>query len=567
MKNDHFLHSKALHVEAYYPFMGTVNPVDEPKGLSVPTSGDKEAGRQPEFYKPVQPDIIEFIMKSNQEGKLREVLEERERARIRWNNGDTYVMIKYGANKVDKELDEAAWKKRCSSIVDSFLDNCSTSEFPVDEEILEEVADQLPRMERLFPKFTAQVKFVKESHTLKLICLTSNMSDFEETLTSCLEEIKKEEVEKKLEQKIKTDISSENLQLLQNARIENILKKEIHPDVRAEVHLANRSLVIKTPTGLLSSVQGYLKQRLDEIEENAILSSPEILDILKTKVGKKKMAAELQEGCAFNVDQKTQRVIFLGKTPSETSQGREKAKNVLVSNRSLNVTDKDNSLISSEKWKDLCKKLKKRLNIRQKRELQCIAVFGFKQDVTEAVNKMRDFLNERKATEGEFRLDSPIYRKFFNEFFKDELGELVRELTCYAVTISFEEYGNLIRFSGSEDGVKEVEERLYAMRDKIKEKTFNISKPGMKNFLVQEEGIRLIATVEQEHKCIIGVTEQTEERGEEDDSEGYESLSSSSNGEGEIDENEETISISEGKKVVWKTGNIENEQVCILLLG
>ena len=563
-KNDHFLNDKALHVEAFFPFMGTLVPVDEPKRSSRPKSSEIESARQPEFYKEVNPDIMEFLMKSNQGGKLKEILDEREHARIRWTNEERYVLIKYGGNKVDKELDKDTWKSRCSEIIDSFLEHCSEKEFQVEEESWEEVADQLPQIERLLPKYTAQVKLVKESHALKLICQTSNMSDFEEKLSGRLEEIKQEELERKLEQKTKTDISSEKLQLLQNARIEDILKNEFNEDVRAEVHLGSRSLVIKTPKGLMSSVLSYLKQRLDEIDQNSIPSPPEILDILKTKVGKRKMTAEVQDRCAFNVDEKTKRIILLGRTPSETRQGRERAKNALISDRSLSVSYKDNHLIGSEKWKDLCKKLEKRLKIRHKRELTCIAIFGFKQDVTEAVNKLKDFLNEKKATEGEFRLDSSIHRKFFNEFFKDELRDIEDELTLYAVKISLDENGGLISFTGTEDGVREVEERLYVMQDEIKEKTFNISTPGMRSFLAQEEGNRLIATVESEHKCIIEITDQTEDQDEEEGSDSDEPESTSSDGEEEADENEETIFTSKQKKVIWKTGNIEEEEVCKL---
>ena len=563
-KNDHFLDDKALHVEAFFPFMGTQGPVDEPKLSSRPTSSEIGSARQPEFYKEVKPGIMEFLMKSNQGGKLKEILDEREHARIGWTNEERYVLIKYGGNKVDKELDKDAWKCRCSEIIDSFLEHCSEKEFVVEEEIWEEVADQLPQIERLLPKYTAQVKLVKESHALKLICQTSNMSDFEEKLSGRLEEIKQEELERKLEQKTKTDISSEKLQLLQNARIEDILKNEFHEDVRAEVYLGSRSLVIKTPKGLMSSVLSYLKQRLDEIDQNSIPSPPEILDILKTKVGKRKMTAELPDGCAFNVDEKTKRIILLGRTPSETRQGRERAKNALISDRSLSVSYKDNHLIGSEKWKDLCKKLEKRLKIRHKRELTCMAIFGFKQDVTETVNKLKDFLNEKKATEGEFRLDSSIHRKFFNEFFKGELEAIEDELTLYAVKISSDENGGLISFTGTEDGVREVEERLYVMQDEIKEKTFNISTPGMRSFLAQEEGNRLIATVESEHKCIIEITDQTEDQDEEEGSDSDEPESTNSDGEEEADENEETIFTSEQKKVIWKTGNIEEEEVCKL---
>ena len=542
--------------------MGTLVPVDEPKWPSRPLSSEAENGKLPQFYKEVDRDLMDFVMKSNQEVKLKEELDQCEHARIRWTNEDGYVLIKYGGIKVDRELDEQAWKSRCSDIVDSFLNNCCAKEFPLEKEIVDEVADQLPQIERLLPKLTAQVKLAKESCLLTLVCQKSNMPDFQEKLTLRLKEVNRQVLEKKLELKERTDIAAEKLQLLQNAKIEDLLKKEFTTDVQAKLDLGGKSLVIKTPKGLMESVMSYLNKRLDEIGHNSIPKPPEILGILKTKVGKRKMKTELPEGCAFNVDEKTKSVILLGRTLDETVGGREKAMEVLISDRNLFVNDKDNHLVGSVKWDDLCKKLEKRLRIRIKRELSCIAVFGFRQDVAEAVTKMRDFLNEKKATEGEFRLDSPIHRRFFNEFYQDELSELKEALSLSAVNISLDEDGYRIRFSGTEDGVKLVEERLYLRQEQIKEKTVNISTPGMRTFLAQEEGKWLIATIEREQKCVIEVSEQSGQQGEEDESDDDEPLSTSSNGDDEVDENEETIT-SEGKKVIWKTGNIEEEQVCM----
>lgn len=542
--------------------MGTLVPVDQPTRSSRPTSADVEATGQPQFYKAVDKDIMEFLMKSNQEAKLRELLYSGEHARVRWTNEEGYVLIKYDVvgKKVDKEFDENAWKNRCSEVIDTFIDSCTAREFPVEEDIWEAVADQLPQIERILPKFTAQIKLLNESHTVKLVCQKSNMSDFEEKLAGRLKDIKQEELEKKLEQKTLTDITSEKLQLLQNARIEDILKKEFHHDLQVKIDLSNKNLVIKTPKGHMTSVMPYLRQRLDEIDQNAIAMPPEILEILKTKVGKRKMTDEL-EGCSFNVDEKSKKVILLGSTPSETKQGREKAKSVLISDRNLSVTARDNDLMASKNWDDLCKKMVKRLTIRHKRELTCMAVFGFKQDVTEVVKKMRDFLNEKKATEGEFRLDSSIHRKFFNDYYKSELQTIEEELTDYGVKISLNESGNVIRFSGAEQGVKEVEERMYILQDDIKKKSFHISTPGMRTFLAQDDGKRLIQTVERETKCVIEITEEIEDQAEEDESDSDESSSNSIDGEAELDE-DDTFITPEGKKVIWKTGNIEEEQVC-----
>ena len=561
-KNDQFIDGKPLHVEAFYPFMGTVVPVDQPTRPARPTSGDIQATGQRQFYKAVDKDIMEFLMKSNQEEKLRGLLYSDEQARVRWTNEEGYVLVKHDVpgNKADKEFDENTWKNRCSEIIDRFIDGCTAKEFQVEEDIWEVVADQLPQMERILPKFTAQVKLLKESRTVKLICQKSNMSDFEEKLSDRLKAIKQEELEKKLEHKTLTDITSEKLQLLQNARIEDILKKEFHQDLQVKIDLSNKNLVIKTPRGHMASVMPYLRERLDEIDLNAIAMPPEILDILKTKVGKRKMTDELQ-GCAFNVDEKSKKVILLGRTPSETKQGREKTKSVLISDRNLSVVASDNILMRSKNWDDLCKKMVKRLTIRLKRELTCIAVFGMKPDVTEAVKKMRDFLNEKKATEGQFRLDSSIHRKFFNDYYTDDLHAIEAGLTQYGVKISLEESEGLIKFSGTEEGVKDVEEKMYALQDEIKEKRFAISTPGMRNFLAQDEGKRLIETVERECKCVIEITTEPEEQAEDDESDGDESFSNSSDGEEELDE-DDTFFTSERKKIIWRTGNIEEEQVC-----
>ena len=543
--------------------MGTLVPVDQLTRQRRPTSAEVEGAGQPQFYKSVDKDIINFLMKSNQEDKLRGLLHSDEHARVRWTNEDGYVLIKHVGNKVDKEFDEKGWKTRCSETIDSFIDSCTAREFPVEDDIWEAVTDQLLQIERILPKFTAQVKLLKESHTVKLICQKSNMSDFEEKLRGRLKDIEQEELEKKLEQTTWTHVTSEKLQLLQNASIEDILKKEFHPDLQAKIDLSNKNLVIKTPKGHMTSVMPYLKQRLDEIDQNAIAMPPEILDILKTKVGKRKMAAELlKDGCAFNVDEKIKKVILLGTTPAETKQGRERARNVLVSDRNLSVSRTDTELMASKKsWNDLCKKLEKRLTIRHKRELTCIAIFGFKQDVAEAVKKMRDFLNKKKATEGEFRLDPSIHRKFFNDYYQEELQKIKEDLSHYGVNISLDASGHLIRFSGTEEGVKEVEERLYILQDDIKEKSFHIGTPGMRNFLAQDEGKRLIETVERENKCVIEITEETEDQAEDDESDSDEPLSIGSEGEEELDE-DDTFFTSEGKKVIWRAGNIEEEQVC-----
>ncbi|XP_074627497.1 uncharacterized protein LOC141885604 isoform X1 [Acropora palmata] len=561
VNTDHFLGGNALHVEQFYPFMGTVMPLDKPRNF--------ESTGLPEFRHLVDPDSMGFIMESNQAMKLNGDLRKLAKAQITWIAGRTYVRIMYAETKVDKEFEERAWQQRCRKIVDGVLESCTSKEFQIDEEILDEVNNQLQQIQRqVLSIYTAKVKLVKQ--TLKLICLKSNIDEFAAKLSGRLKIIEQEEREKKLEEKKMTDISSEVLQLLQYAKIEKILREEfVTESIRALVQWDNHALVLKTPKGLMDEVHRYLRQRLDEIDKYAIDCPAKILEILKRGPGKKKMAKELPEGCSFNVDDKKKRVIFLGGKLSKTEEGNEKAKDVLVSDRNLKLTAKDNSLLGSQpdKWNDFCKKLEKRHMIRQERELECIAVFGFKENVLEAVKKIRDFLNETKATKGEFFLDLPLHRRFFGEFYKEEVQALEQELEHFGVQICFNESGDIIHFSGSEEGVKEVEERLYVMQDAIKKKTFKIRTPGMKKLFTQEEGDRLIEKIQREKKCSIEVIELSikGEKEEHDDESESDDSSSKCNDEEAIDENDNTIFTPQGKKVTWKTGEIQEEQADVLV--
>ncbi|KAK2560432.1 Protein mono-ADP-ribosyltransferase PARP14 [Acropora cervicornis] len=562
VKADRFLDGNPLHVEPFYPFMGTVFPVDEPRNL-------KSTGL-PEFRHPVDLDRMEFIMDSNQERKLKDDLHELEKAQITWIRGQTHIQIRYADVKVDKEFEERPWQERCRKVVDSFLESCASEEFPLDEEILAEVANQLPQIQRqVLSIFTAKVKLMKTSQTLKMICLKSNIREFADKLNGRLKKIEREEREKKLEEKKKTDIPSEILQLLQNAKIEKILQEKFESeDVRALVQLDKGALVLKTPKGLMEGVHRYLRQRLEEIDKCAIDSPAEIREILKRAPGKKKMAKELPKGCSFNVDDKNKRVIFLGRILSETEEGSEKAKNVLVSDQTLKLTSQVNSLLKSYKWDDFRKTCEQRYKIRLTRKLKCIAVFGFKENVSEAIKKIRDFLNETRATAGEFPLDSPLLQKFFGEFYKEEIQALEQKLEHFGVKISFNENRDLIRFSGGEEGLKQVEERLYVMKEEIKEETFEIKTPGMKKFLNQEEGNRLIEKIQRQKKCIIEVTERSEELGEKeeyDDESESDDGSSTCDDEEDTDEDEYTISTPEGKRVTWKTGEIQKEKADVLV--
>lgn len=556
VEKDNFLNETPLHVERYYPFMGTVEDVNSKlphHTTAIPVF------EQPYFRMVVDVDIIEFVMdKCNQRLELKDRLFH-ERAQINCTNKDGYVLVKY-SQKPDDEFDEDVWEKSCREILTDVLDRFTIKDVPVEKEIWEEVINQLPCFEIMFPNFfSADVKKIEDLKELRLVCLKKDLPAFEEKLLHRLKEIKQRELEKTLEQKTLTDRPNEILRLLQIVGIQESLKSDVHHDVQATIDLSKRSIFLKTPKGQMSSAVAYLDERVQEIERNSYSGPPmEIIEILKTKVGKRKLNAELKESnvrCGFNVDEKNNRILFLGRTPSDTEKGRKIAETVLVTVQ-LPVKHRDNDLLQSDEWKQLCRDFEKRLKIRCQRRLMEFHVIGLKKDVDEAVKEMRRFLNEKKAMEGEFRLDSPITQRFFREFYTEEIKNLEESLSTYAVKIAYDENGDLL-FTGADEGVMKVSEKLKALQDDIKEKSVNVTLPGMRSFLEKDEG-KLIGAVEKEHRCVIEVEETTGEGlDHEYDSDDVACLSSDE----EDDEDDCTLTTPEGKKIIWKVGNIQEEEV------
>ena len=564
VEKDHFLGGETLHVERYYPFMGTVEPPDS-KTSRFSTS-EIPVSEQTYFRMGVDVDTIEFVMdKCNQGLELKGRLF-RERAQINWTNRDGYVLVKYNRSgqQQDDEFDEDAWEKRCREIITEVLDRFTMKEIPVEKEIWEEVINKLPELELLFPSFSAQVKKSEDLKELKLICLKKDLPGFEEKLLNRLKEIKRIELEKTLEHKTLTNRPNEILRLLQIVDIQDFLRNDVHEDVQASIDLSKKSIFLKTPEGQMSSAVAYLDKRVEEIEQNSWPCPPEIIEILKTKIGKRKLNAELKEAnisCGFNIDEKNNRILLLGRSPSDTEKARKLAETVLITVK-ICIKDSDNDLLLSDEWKQLYSDFEKRLKIRCQRRLTEFHVIGLKKDVDEAVKEMRKFLNEKKAKEGEFRFDSPVSQRFFHDYYNDEIRDLEGSLSTYSVKIKQDENGDLL-FTGAVEGVKMVKEKLNSLQDDIKEKTVNVTLPGMRSFLAKDEG-RLIGAVEKEHRCIIEIEKTSGEvKNQDDDSDEVSSLSSDE--EEDFDEDDDTIVVETPecrKKVIWKLGNIEEQEVC-----
>lgn len=555
VEKDHFLGDNVLlHVERYFPYMGTVEPVDS-KSLRY-TANEIPLSEQPCFHMDVDVDIIEFIVnKCNQGLELKNRLF-REHAFINLTKRDGFVLIKHDS-KLDEEFDEDDWENRCRSIVIDFLNRFDVQHIPVDKDIWEPVVNQLAKFDILFPSYSAQVTKCEDLKELKLICLKKDLPFFEKKVQTKLAKIKEEELDKTLEQKTLTDIPSEKLQLLKNANIENILKQDVHEGLQIDIDLSKRSFFIKAPEGQMGPATAYLRSRIEEIDQNSLPSSPEIIAILKTRTGKRKLNKELKEvaeGCAFNVDEKSNAVLFLGTTPSDTDKGRQRAKTVLITGK-IYLKERDNELIQSEKWSKLCRDCEKGLTIRCERRLTELHVFGLKKDVEDAEIKMREFLNARKAEEGEFRFESPMHQRLFHSYYREEITKLEEDLSTDSVKIQFDKHGDLI-FTGTDEGVNKVKEKLNALQDEIQEKSENISLPGMRSFLAKNKG-ELVGTVEKEHKCVIRIDEISDQ---EDDSDDTSSLSTDSD---DPDEDDATFGAPEGKRIIWKRGDIAREEVCI----
>lgn len=159
-------------------------------------------------------------------------------------------------------------------------------------------------------------------------------------------------------------------------------------------------------------------------------------------------------------------------------------------------------------------------------------------------------------------LDS-IHRRF-HDFHKHEITKLEEDLSKFSVKVTSNERGDLF-FTGTAEGVKEIKDKFKAFQDEIIEKHFYISLPGMRSFLAKNKG-ELVGTVERENKCVIEIEEVCEEHLDEQvDSDDTSSLDTNNESDG-FDEDDETFRTPEGKRIIYKRGRIEEEEVCVFLV-
>lgn len=499
--------------------------------------------------------------KSNRGLELQEKLSA-ERANINWTNKDGYVLVKYNSkgHKRDDEFDEHDWEERCRHILSDLLDRFTLKDISVEKEIWKQVIYELPQIESLFPNYSAQIKKLDDLEELRLICLQTDMPEFERKLLNRMEKVKQAELEKTLEHKTLTNFPIVILELMEMVGIQSILKENVHQDIQTKVELAQKSIFIKTPQGQMSAAVAYLREREKEVKQNSTQSPPEIIGILKTKVGKRKLNTEFKESnlhCTFNIDESNNKILFLGRAPEDTVRGRKVAEATLITGR-LHIKDRDNDILQSDEWKQICRNFEKRSKVRcQRGSVTEFHVFGFKKGVDEVVKALTKFLNEKKAKEGEFRFNSPVHQRLFREFYKDEITKLEESLSLYSVKISWEENGDM-HFTGAVEGVKEVTNKLNDMQDDITEETFKVILPGMRSFLAKNKE-EVVGVVEKENECVIEIQECMGECQGPDDVDETSSISSE---EEAFDEDDDTIVTQEGKKIIWKIGKIQEEEVC-----
>ena len=96
------------------------------------------------------------------------------------------------------------------------------------------------------------------------------------------------------------------------------------------------------------------------------------------------------------------------------------------------------------------------------------------------------------------------------------------------------------------------------MQDDITEETFKVILPGMRSFLAKNKE-EVVGVVEKENECVIEIQECMGECQDPDDVDETSSISSE---EEAFDEDDDTIVTQEGKKIIWKIGRIEEEEVC-----
>jgi poly [ADP-ribose] polymerase 10/14/15 len=489
-----------LSVFPYYPSLGTALYGKEKPLIKLPAP----------FQESLDPALWKFFQKVNP--LIEEINDEMRgcHCELTWSQVNSMVTIRPAATLVNQKRPMIkTWQKDASTALSGIRSKYKVTSFKVDPVVWDAIKYDLEDDSILI-----------EFDTLKEIITLAGKSEdvqnidlkIKELIKSTMQKIRKEE--ESLEEKV--CISPEKYFLLQHRGVLEHLCTEC-PEMEISYTEATRFLHLKGPRADVYKIKCEIQAKVFAMDQKNIQVSLEVFNFLQ-QVDCKELSKLLfiEKKILATYELKGKSVVLTSFSFEDLVQAEKQMLSALNYKR-IEVEDKE--VLNSNKWKKKIHGLQKKhnsfINIVVTNELAAgtpaaVTITGCMREVTEIHSLLFDFLEKNMKIERLIEVTPTLLMHYLKANKKDILSKIKK--VNVQITFKPDNKQKGILLVGSKCEVLEGASIIEKVRDSVCLKTFQIDKPGARQFF-QDKARYYKGEVKRLYGCFIDLQENEEQEG------------------------------------------------------
>uniref|UniRef100_A0A8C0W5K6 Poly [ADP-ribose] polymerase n=1 Tax=Castor canadensis TaxID=51338 RepID=A0A8C0W5K6_CASCN len=500
IKKKHNFNKMPLSVFPYYPSLGTALYGKEKPLINLPEP----------FQESLDPALWKFFQKVNP--LIEEINDEMRgcHCELTWSQVNSMVTIRPAATLVNQKRPMIkTWQKDASTALSGIRSKYKVTSFKVDPVVWDAIKYDLEDDSILI-----------EFDTLKEIITLAGKSEdvqnidlkIKELIKSTMQKIRKEE--ESLEEKV--CISPGKYFLLQHRGVLEHLCTEC-PEMEISYTEATRFLHLKGPRADVYKIKCEIQAKVFAMDQKNIQVSLEVFNFLQ-QVDCKELSKLLfiEKKILATYELKGKSVVLTSFSFEDLVQAEKQMLSALNYKR-IEVEDKE--VLNSNKWKKEIHGLQKKhnsfINIVVTNELAAgtpaaVTITGCMREVTEIHSLLFDFLEKNMKMERLIEVTPTLLMHYLKANKKDILSKIKK--VNVQITFKPDNKQKGILLVGSKCEVLEGASIIEKVRDSVCLKTFQIDKPGARQFF-QDKARYYKGEVKRLYGCFIDLQENEEQEG------------------------------------------------------
>lgn len=469
---------------------------------SVPPPHEQETEMKQEIS--VDPELMLFI--SEQRQVELERLKDKHDVKISWEGGAKIVTL---ANK-DKALRDKNQFEQAIEAIASYFDAFVRTTTPVIPDTWQDVVQH-------FQDSASSVKTKVKIDYLSPQCeiVLKGAKEDVEALTKELHTLKAKIEKEKAFEAAKTsktiqEIPPIHLKFLCDLDFDKELEVQ-YENVEVDIILDKGEVQIHGPLETVHKTAAALWEAVAKMKGVNLEVSQNVVKVLKRDecqsfIRNEFIANNLQAALSFNgEDQTLENVVVMGMNSESAIKAAHTVK-MLVTEESMVLDEGQVQLEKSEKWRLLKDELTENpiLSVTFDQTNSELRLAGKRKDISSAVKRIERFFAENTIVSKVVEIPMGC-RRFLVKYREKELRQIQEQLNKFSTVIKGVEGDRDVQVvvSGTTDGVSRGVKMIKDLASNIESQRVPVNKPGMRKALAREKGMKILALLENEHKCII----------------------------------------------------------------